>query len=111
MVRHYPHTLIWQTEGTPAGKDPETGFPVPGVPGEVLTAQCRYENFQKGTSKEYKNKNGETVLQKGTIYVKKGEKVPTFEDTVRVESPEFGVVFEGEILHVYQGQLNSTIAI
>lgn len=111
MVKHYPHTITWQTEGSPATKDPDTGFVVPGTPGTTWTAVCRYENFQKGGTKEFRNKNGETVFQKGAIYIKKGEAVPKKEDTVKVESPDFGTMFEGEILNSYQGQLNSTLIV
>lgn len=110
-VKHYPHTLSWDTEGTPATKDPVTGFPIPGIPGEALTAISRYENFQKGAVREWTNKNGETVLQKGVIYVKKGESVPKKFDNVKVGSPDFGTMFEGEILNVYTGQLNTTIIV
>lgn len=110
-VKHYPHTTTWEVEGTPAGKDPVTGFPVPGQPGEEISAISRYENFQKGGSKEWTNKNGKTVLQKGVIYLKKGEPVPKKFDTVKVTSPEFGEMYEGEVLNVYTGQLNTTIII
>lgn len=109
-VKHYPHTTTWKTEGGTPGRD-GNGFPVPGTQGGTVEAVSRYENFRKGGAKEYRNKNGETVLQKGTIFVKKGQPYPKQEDTVTVTSPEFGTMFEGEVLFVYKGQLNTTIII
>lgn len=111
MVKQYPHTLNWTQEGAVSTKDPETGFPVVGVPGEEVQSACRYENFRGGSTKHWTNKANETVIQKGTIYVKKGEEIPTKFSTVRVTSPENGRIFEGEILNVYIGQLNVTIAV
>lgn len=111
MVVHYPHTTTWLREGSPSTEDPVTGFPVPGQPGEEVMSASRYENFRGGSTKEWRNKKNETVLQRGTIYIKRGEPIPVKFDTVTVVSPEFGVVFQGEILNVYKGQLNVTIAV
>lgn len=97
--------------GTPSTEDPVTGFPVPGQPGEEVTIMCRYENFKTGAVKEWTNKKNETVLQRGTIYVKWGQQMPTKFETVTVESPQYGEMFKGEILNVYNGQLNTTIAV
>lgn len=111
MVKHYPHKLSWTGEGTPPSVDPDTGFPIPGVPGIEQQAKARYENFRTGAVKEWRNKKNETVLQRGTIYVKKGEPAPKKFETVTVTSEEYGLMFEGEILNVYHGQLNTTIAV
>lgn len=111
MVKQYPHRLVWQTEGTPSQKNPATGFPVPGGLPTNREAKARYENFNKGAVKEFTNKNGKTVLQKGTIYVKFKEPYPLKFETVKVISPDYGVVFEGEILEVYKGQMNTTIIV
>lgn len=111
MVKQYRDIVSWTTEGSPATKDPITGFPIPGSKGEELESKGRYENFKSGNRKEYENKNGDTVYQKGTIYLKKGELIPLRFETVTVTSPEFGEVFKGEILNVYKGQLNTTIAV
>lgn len=110
-VEQYPHTLSWETEGQPATLDPITRIPIPGQPGIALTAECRYENFQRGGSREYVNKNGETVFAKGRIFLKKGQPYPKMEDRLVVTSPEHGVVYEGPSLHIYKGQLNTTIVI
>lgn len=111
MVVHYPHTTTWFREGTPSTEDPVTGFPVPGIPGEEVSAESRYENFRGGSTKEWRNKKNETVLQRGTIYLRKGQPIPVKFETVTVVSPEYGIMFEGEILNVYAGQLNTTIAV
>jgi hypothetical protein len=111
MVKQYPHTLTWTTEGTPSTKDPETGFPVPGVPAAPVTAASRYENFRGGSVKEFINKKNETVRQRGTIYLKKGEPVPRKFETVVMYGKEGEIIFEGELLNVYTGQLNVTIAV
>lgn len=103
--------MTWFREGTPSTVNPETGFPVPGAPGEEVSSESRYENFKGGSTKSWINKANETVIQKGTIYVRKGQPVPKKFDTVKVVSPEYGLMFEGEILNVYTGQLNTTIAV
>lgn len=110
-ILQYRDVLKWRGEGTPATIDPVTGDPVPGTPGSEITAMCRYENFRGRSSREWLNRDGETVLQRGTIYVKKGEQCPEKFETVTVESPEFGLVFKGEVLNTYQGQLNYTLAV
>lgn len=109
MVRQYLDTLSWTLPGTPAGED-ENGFPVPGTPGETVTAQARYENYT-GRIKEWRASDSEVVEQRGTIYVKKGQPVPMKFETVTVIREGQGVTFEGEALNVYQGQLNTTIAV
>lgn len=111
MVKQYRDVVSWVTEGTPATEDPITGFPIPGEAGATIEVKGRYENFKSGNRKEYLNRDGLTVFQKGTIYIKKGEIYPKRFEIVKVTSPEFEVVFEGEILNVYKGQLNTTVAI
>lgn len=108
MVRQYLDILSWTTPGTPGGED-ENGFPLPSQPGETITAKCRYENY-RGRVKEWRGRDGETVEQKGTIYVKKGEPVPMkFEDVTVTR--DTGVTYQGVALNVYKGQLNSTIVV
>ena len=110
MVIQYLHVMAWTGEGSPPTED-ENGFPVPGSPGESYTAACRYENFRGGSTKSWQNKKNETVLQRGTVFVKKGEILPKKFETVTVTDPDGVVVFEGELLNVYKGQLNATIAV
>lgn len=111
MVKQYRDVISWQLAGTPATKDPVTGFPIPSVPGETVTAKGRYENFSGTGRKEYVNRDGQVILQKGTIFIKKGQTAPNKFETVTVTSPEFEEVFKGEALNVYEGQLNTTIAV
>lgn len=111
MVTQYPHTMTWTLEGPEATKDPVTGFPVPGANGQTVSAVCRYENFRGGNRTEYRNKKNETVEQRGTIFLKKGEPVPKKFETVVVTSPEYGEMFSGELLNVNPNQLNVTIAV
>lgn len=110
MVKQYRDVVSWQLAGSPPSKD-ENGFPIEGVPGDVVLSNGRYENFTANNRKEYTNRDGETVYQKGTIYLKKGSAIPERFETLTVISPEFEEVFKGEALNVYKGQLNTTIAV
>lgn len=110
MIKQYRDVVSWQLAGTPATKD-ENGFPVPSIPGETVTAMGRYENFTGTGRKEYTNRDGQVILQKGTIFIKKGQPAPNKFESLIVTSPEFEEVFEGEALNVYEGQLNTTIAV
>lgn len=102
--------MVWRGEGSPPTED-ENGFPVPGTSGPSYSAMCRYENYKGGSTKSWQNKKNETVLQRGTVFVKKGEILPVKFETVTITDPEGAVVFEGELLNVYKGQLNATIAV
>lgn len=112
-VHHYPHTMSWTGPGTPATVDPVTGFPVPGTPGETVTARCRYENFGMTNRKEWTGEDGQTIQQRGTIYVKFGEPVPGKFERVTVTDDYDGNYLEVDlpVLNVYKGQLNSTLAV
>ena len=112
-VKQYPHTMSWTGPGTPATVDPVTGFPVPGTPGETVTVQCRYENFGLTNRREWTGEDGKTIWQRGTVYVKFGEPVPAKFEHVTVADPEQDnyLEFEGPVLNVYTGQLNTTIAV
>lgn len=110
-VERYRDTLTWTGEGTPTTTDPVTGDPVPGTPGATLMAACRYEDFRGRVVKQWVNSDGETVLQTGTVYVRDKEVLPPRFEKIKVDSPEFGTVFQGEALNVYRGQLNCTIAV
>lgn len=103
--------MSWFREGTKITKSPETGFPIAGVRGPEVTAKSRYENFRGGSTKEFTNKTNKTVIQRGFIYVKKGEPTPKKFETVKVVAENGEVMFEGEVLNVYNGQLNTTIAV
>ena len=86
------------------------GFPVPASPTTLRTVKCRYENFKSGNRKEWTGVDGKTILQQGTIYIKKGDLCPDKFQKVKItRGPE--TIFEGNILNVYKGQLNTTIAV
>lgn len=110
-VLQYPHTMSWTGEGTPASVDTDTGFPIPGVPGEVVSVKCRYENFNKTNRKEWTNEDGKTIAQIGTIFVPFGHEIPRKFKRVRIVDRDGDEVFEGPILNVYKGQMNTTLAV
>lgn len=104
--------MTWTGPGTPPTIDPVTGFPVPGTPGELMTAKCRYENFGMTNRREWTGEDGKSILQRGTVYVKFGDPVPDkFEHIVVTDDANGYKEFEGPVLNVYTGQLNSTIAV
>lgn len=105
--------MSWTGPGTAPTTDPDTGFPIPGKPGEVITAKCRYENFGMTNRTEWEGEDGETIYQRGTVYVLFGEPVPDKFERIKIVDPEQGdyLEFEGPVLNVYTGQLNSTLAV
>ena len=106
MVKHYPHLMTWTFIDPNAGGYDENGYPIPPAESESFESICRYENFTGGI-KQFNNKAGEAVQQKGTIFVKFGQSLPKVGEVVKVSLDQF----EGEVLNVYKGQLNSTIAV
>ena len=107
MVRQYLDLMEWDASTGESGQDSD-GNPIPNTPVIVSNAFCRYENFQSGNRKEFLNRDGESVLATGTIYCKKGSDVPERFSVVKVTRNAIKV-FEGEVLNVYRGQLNSTL--
>lgn len=107
MVSQYPDTMVWNGAAGPDGRDGD-GNPIPGTPATETNTTVRYENFSSGNRKEFTNRDGETVLATGVIYCKKGSETPERFSVVTVTRNAV-TVFEGEVLNVYQGQLNSTL--
>lgn len=107
MVRQYLDTMVWNGASGPDGRDSD-GNPIPGTPVEVVNTAVRYENFQSGNRKEFTNRDGETVLATGIVYAKLGSDVPERFSVITVTRNAVKV-FEGEVLNVYKGQLNSTL--
>lgn len=110
MVKQYPHFVFWAKAATKAGRNAK-GFVVPGRRGRPYKSVCRYENYQKGGFKEIVNAAGETVLQKGIVYVKKGEAIPPFGEKITIKDIKNNVIFEGTVQNSYVGQLNTTLVI
>lgn len=110
MVRQYPHVVLW-AKATSKPTRNARGFIVPGGRGRPIKAVGRYENFQKGGFKEIINANGETVTQKGVIYIKKGEPIPQFGEKITIIDGHKQVVFEGSVQVSYKGQLNTTLIV
>lgn len=103
--------MTWVGPGTPPTTD-ANGFPVPGSPGETVTARCRYENFGITNRREWTGEDGETVWQRGTIFVEFGQPLPRKFERVTVTDDTDGYLeFEGPVLNVYTGQMNSTLAV
>lgn len=107
MVRQYLDLMVWNGATGPDGTDGD-GNPIPGTPVIIENPLCRYENFQSGNRKEFLNRDGESVLATGVIYVKLGTEVPERFSVVTV-TRDTDQVFHGEVLNVYKGQLNSTL--
>lgn len=104
--------MSWTGKGGAPTVDPDTGFPKPGSQGTSYSVKCRYENFAVSNRKEWTGEDGKTILQRGTIFVPFGERVPEkFENVKIVDDTDSRVEFEGNVLNVYTGQLNSTLAV
>ena len=99
MVKQYLDVCEWEVDGEIEFDG--NGFPIPAEPTEVKTAKCRYENFSGSNHKEWTNIDGKTILQRGTIYLRKGEEVPVRFQRVKV-TRDGEIVFEGNILNGYR---------
>lgn len=109
-VKQYPHIMSWTGKGSNSSVDSSTGFPKPGSSGQAISAACRYENFGITNRREWTAEDGKTIWQRGTVFVKLGESVPKKFEHIQVKDGD-KVIFEGPVLNVYEGQLNSTIAV
>jgi hypothetical protein len=107
-VKQYNSLLTWETEGTPPTQD-GSGNIIPGVPGETVTARCRFENYLSGNRREYTGRDGKTVLATGKILIKFGEPVPPRFFVGTVTKAEGGEIYKGEVINPYEGQMNSTV--
>lgn len=88
----------------PGGYDPETGYPLPDLPSELMSVPC---NYQLATAKEVRNKDNNVVLQNGKIFIDKGQQFPPRGTMVRVE-PD---MFSGEVVDLYTGQLGTKLIV
>ena len=106
-VKQYNSILTWQTEGTPDSQDSD-GNIIPGIPGEAVTARCRYENYQSANRREFIGRDGKTVFATGKVYIKFGDpKPPRFVvGTITTNGEE---IYKGEVMNTFEGQMNKTI--
>lgn len=93
------HTLTFTLPGTEPSEDPVTGFPIAGVPEDVISIPCRYLS-QSG--KVYKNQDNQDVQQRGRIRVDIGSIMPEPFTQLKVTEGD-RVHFEGPALDIYAG--------
>ena len=97
MLDFRPHIMTWTTRGE-STTDPDTGYEIPGVPGETKSVPCR---FHLGGIKEFRNEDNTVVQQKGRIRIDVGIEIPEIGQTVNVIGH-----FQGVIRDVFKGQLS-----
>lgn len=95
MVRKRPHMLHWSESISTV--DPDTGYTIPGQP-VPFSVPCSY---QMTSPKEIQNKDNETVMQKGKIFIDRDQIHPPKGATVKVEPG----MFSGEVIDYFKGQL------
>lgn len=111
MVRQYPDKIVWWEGAETPGYD-EDGNPIIQNPDDMVSINCRYENFMKGGNRVYyRNRNGEDVLATGTLFLKKGTPAPKRFQIVDLTAVrgDHTTELKLECLNVYHGQLNITI--
>lgn len=106
-VKQYNSVITWETEGTPSHQD-DDGNIIPGVPGEVVSAECRYENFKESNRREFLGRGGKTVFATGKVFIKFGEPMPP-RFVVAEIATNGEVIYKGEVVNTFEGQMNKTI--
>jgi hypothetical protein len=93
--------MNWVTAGTPAGEDPETGYPIPAAPGEQKSVPCR---FHLGGTKVFRNEDSNQINQIGKIRLDAGVDLPEVGQMIEVVGQ-----FKGKVQDIYRGQLSYRI--
>jgi len=99
MIELYPHTLNC-TKYTDGGA--VNGVPQPGVNSEIVL-RCRYR--PNTSARSIKSSDGQTIIYRGTCYVKSGTLSITTGDVLSV----VGQVDTATVLQVYKAQLRTRI--
>lgn len=103
QLQFRPHLMHWKTLDAPATEDFETGYPIPGAPGQAVVTACR---FHLGGSKVYKNEDSIDVNQVGTVRMDAGQLVPDVGMTIVIDGQ-----FSGPVREVCRGQLSHRIEV
>lgn len=77
--------------------DPDTGYEIPGTPGDEKSVPCR---FRLEALKEFKGQDGKVTSQVGQIRVDVGSELPEVGQIVTIPG-----YFQGVIQDIYKGQL------
>lgn len=107
MISKRPHTLHWTGPAGESTIDPEWGVPVPGLPGEAMSAACMY---QLAPSKQVQNKDSVMVFQNGNVYLDNGSAYPDRGSSVVVMNGDVQM-FAGEVVDVFVGQLGIKLVV
>lgn len=91
--------LTFTLPGSEPSEDPETGFPIPGIPGATLNIPCR---FVAGGQRLFKNEDSTEVQQKGRISVDMGSELPKQWQEVVVTDGD-RELFRGPAMEIYAG--------
>lgn len=107
MVKRFPHTIVYTTAGTPGGWDDDNGIPIPGTPGETVTAKCRaQENLRENYTVQDSDGNRISFrfvihMDKSSIPIAHGQDVEIFRDNEPLAT--------GTVKRFHPGQLHNRI--
>jgi len=101
-----PHIMTWVMPGTPGGKDPDTGYNLPDMPGQAMEVLCRFHLATNGAIKTFKNEDSTLINQVGTIRVDAGQTLPDIHTIINVVGH-----FKGPVKAIYLGQLSHRIEV
>ncbi len=108
MLKRFPHTISYETAGTGGGWDPDTGLPLPYVPGATVEVECRPE---PNVRQEYitKEDDGQIINFDWLIHMDKSTDRVPFGQQVTVKGPNGEEVASGTVVRSHKNQLHNQI--
>lgn len=109
MLKRFPHTITYTTAGTPGGWDYDQGLPIPEVPGETVTVDCRAEpNIRQNYT--VKEDDGQRIVFAWTVHLDKSSAKVPFGQSVSITDKESGdQVASGTVVRSHKNQLHNQI--
>lgn len=105
MLKRFPHTLTYVTDGTPGGWDDSTGLPIPGTPGVTVSIPCRAEpNVRQ--SYVVREDDGNRVIFNFTVHMDKASGLVPFGKSVTIAEGST-VIAKGAVLRSHKNQLHN----
>lgn len=107
MLKRFPHTITYQTEGTPSGWDEDQGIPIPAIPGESITVPCRYE---PNVRQNYvvREDDGQRFVFNGLVHMDKSiPKVPFGQSVTVTHAETSELVASGTTVRSHKNQLHN----
>lgn len=104
MLKRFPHTITYQTEGTASGWDEDNGVPIPAIPGEDITLPCRAEpNIRQNYV--IREDDGQRVEFSWLIHMEVSTDRIPYGKKVTVNGD--GQVLEGTVIRSHRNQLHN----